>query len=262
MSNEGNKNLTEPKTHKKKRVRSPYLFPAYNFSLACQIAETVEKDGAGSLTPETLAENLGLSAKSSGFQLKTLTAKQFGLLAKHGDVLSTTPLAKAIFKPANEDEKRRAMTQSFLAIALFREVAARFRGQPIPQGPALRNILEREFRIDAKRVGDAERVLIDSARDTGVMQNSDEGTYLSTEQATQINRSRKEDENYTNQALTLPPVPSTTPPSLQSEILTVSVEDLAPFDDQEFRQIWDALGRIVRVRCNKQQKDEETSKGE
>lgn len=262
MSNEENRNLTEAKTHKKKRVRSPYLFPAYNFSLACQIAETVEKDGAGSLTRATLAENLGLSVKSSGFQLKTLTAKQFGLLTKQGDVLSTTPLAKSIFKPTNEDEKRRAMMQSFLAIALFREVAARFRGQPLPQGPALRNILEREFRIEAKRVSDAERVLMDSARDTGVLENSDEGTYLSTEKAMQVNSARKEGESDINQVLTSPPIPSTTPPSLQSEILTVSVEDLAPFDDQEFKQIWDALGRIVRVRCNKQQKDEETFKDE
>lgn len=257
MSNEQNSNFTETKTPKRKRVRSPYLFPAYNFSLARQIAETVERDGAGSLSEETLAITLRLSVKSSGFQLKTLTARQFGLLAKHGNMLSTTPLAKAIINPEDENEKRRVMAQSFLNMPLFREVASRFRGQPLPQGETLRNILEREFNIDSKRISDAERVLMDSARDTGVLVNVDNNIYLSTEQATRTTTGVKKGENDTDQVQPSPHQSSITPPSLSGTMLTINLEEhLAPFDDQEFQQIWDALGKIIRVKGNRQQKQQ------
>ena len=263
MSDEQNNYFTDIKTPKRKRVRSPYLFPAYDFGLARQIAERVEKDGAGSLSEETLAIALRLSAKSSGFQLKTLTARQFGLLAKHGNVLSTTPLAKTIFKPTDEDEKRRALIQSFLALPLFREVATRFRGQPLPQeGPALRNILEREFKIDVNRVSDAERVLMDSARDTGVLVTAGNNIYLSTEQPTQITTARKEGEHDNYQAPPSPLPSSAIPPSSSSRMLTISEEDLASFDDQDFWKIWDALGKIVRARGKRQQKEQDTFKEE
>jgi len=257
MSDQKNYDLSPPKTPKGKRVRSPYLFPAYNFSLARQIAETVENNGGGSLSEETLAITLRLSAKSSGFQLKTLTARQFGLLAKHGNTLSTTPLAKSIFKPTDEDEKQRAMIQSFLTLPLFREVAARFRGQPLPQGETLRNILEREFNIDAKRISDAERVLMDSARDTGVLVTVGNTIYLSTEQAKKTTTTGKKEEHDSDQVLTAPPLFSTTPPLSSGTMLTINLEEhLAPFDDQEFQQIWDALGKIIRVKGNKQQKQQ------
>jgi len=254
MSDEQNKDLSHTKTLKKKRVRSPYLFPAYDFGLAKQIAETVENSGGGNLSEETLAITLRLSTKSSGFQLKTLTARQFGLLTKHGNLLSTTPLAKSIFKPTDENEKQRALAQSFLHLPLFREVANRFKGQPLPQGETLRNVLEREFKIDAKRISDAERVLMDSARDTGVLVTVGNNIYLLIEQATQTTTVRKKDVNDTNQISLIPPLPSTTPPSSSGTMLTINLEEhLAPFDDHEFQQIWDALGKIIRVKGNKQQ---------
>jgi hypothetical protein len=239
---------------KKQRTRLPYLFPAYNFNLARQIAEVVEKDGAGILSEETLAIALHLSAKSSGFQLKTLTARQFGLLTKQAEMLSSTPLAKSIFKPTTEPERNRALTESFLAIPLFREVANRFRGQPLPQGQAFRNVLEREFGIESKRVSDAERVLIESARETGVLVTSGSNTYLSTE--------RKGGEKKESESTPVQQTPSTQPlnpvstarPAYTptSGILTISEEDLAGFsDDEEFKEIWGALGKIVRARGKK-----------
>lgn len=240
-------NQTKPKEPPKKRMRSPYLFPAYDFSMARQITERVEKDGAGSLSEETLAIALHLSAKSSGFQLKTLTARQFGLLTKQRETLSTTPMAKAIFKPTTESEKAKALIDSFLAIPLFREVATRFKGQPLPQGQAFRNILEREFQIDSKRVSDAERVLMDSAREAGVLVTSGSNTYLSTERVAIEEPIAQAPEEQA------PPFQKTTPlATLGGKILPViEEEDLLELDDEQFKQFWGAFGEILKARAKR-----------
>lgn len=241
----------------KKRVRSPYLFPAYDFTLARQVAERIEMDGAGSLSEETLAIALKLSAKSSGFQLKTLTARQFGLVTKQAETLSTTPVAKAIFKPTGEDERRKALAQSFLAIPLFREVASRFKGQPLPQGQAFRNILEREFGIDSKRVSDAERVLMDSARETGVLVTSGTNTYLSTEKAgTEITVKEplpaETPQNKLPPSDKQEPLPSSAP-SVRGISHIIAEEDLKALDKEHFKKFWEAYGEIVWLRARKGQ---------
>lgn len=240
-------NQTKPKEPSKKRMRSPYLFPAYDFGMARRIAERVEKDGAGSLSEETLAIALHLSAKSSGYQLKTLTARQFGLLTKQGQTLSTTPMAKAIFKPTTEGEKAKALIDSFLAIPLFREVATRFKGQPLPQGQAFRNILEREFQIDSKRVSDAERVLMDSAREAGVLVASGNNTYLSTARVAIEEPIAQAPEEQA------PPLGQTLPiATLGEKILPIiEEEDLLELDDEQFKQFWGAFGEILRARAKR-----------
>ena len=115
--------------------------PPYGFTTALDIARRVEESGGGSLTEETLAINLGLSAKSSGFRLKSLAARQFQLISKQGDTLFTTPVAKAIFKPTSGDDAQRGFREAFLSIPLFQAVAERYRGQRLPdsQTPAQRS---------------------------------------------------------------------------------------------------------------------------
>jgi len=250
MNTKENSGEGEVKDEKRKqtRLRSPYLFPVYDFSIANSVANKVEQDGGGTLSEASLAIALRMSVKSSGFQLRALTARQFGLLTKQGSILSTTPRAKAIFKPTIENEKRKALIDSFLELPLFREVATRYKGKPLPQGQAFRNILEREFGIPSKRVSDAERVLMDSARQTGVLVTSGENVYLSTETESTPTE-RKEVAVGIGQPTQQPAYPSTTkPPSTRGGILTISEEDLTTFDDTEFGEIWDALGKIVRAR--------------
>jgi hypothetical protein len=256
---EGNQKKT-----RQTRTKSLYLFPVYDFNMARMIAETVERTGAGTLSEATLAITLSQSAKSSGFLLKTLTARQFGLLIKQGDTLSTTPLAKSIFKSTTEDEKKKALIESFLKIPLFRAVADRFKGQAIPQSEAFRNVLEREFKVDSKRVGDAEKVLIDSARDTGVLIKQGSITYLSAEMT--ISQQQQEGNTFIPE---VPPsnsisigVPSIKPsitgkPSSGSNILqkgmlpSIAEEDLLGLSDDEFNNFWGAFGKIVRNRAKK-----------
>lgn len=258
-------NEQENKNQTKKRkapVRSPYLFPAYDFGEARRISERVERDGGGSLTEETLAIALHLSAKSSGFKLRALTARQFKLLAKQGQHLITTPLAKSMLKPVSEQERNNAVTESFMSIPLFRAVATRFKGQTLPQGEAFRNILEREFKIPGARVGAAERALMDSAREAGLLHTAGDKVYLTTEF---MPTGQQPVVTGIQPSYAQPTSPNQMPESRgirEGGILTVSEQDLTEFDDNEFDEIWQALGKIVRIRGKRQRDKEEQVAGE
>ncbi len=238
---------------RKKPVRSRYPFPSYNLGIARQIAEKIEYEGAGRLSEVTLAMTLHVSVKSSGFKLKLLAARQFQLLTRQGEMLSTTPLAKAIFKPTTEEEKRGRMIEAFMAIPLFNAVATRFRGQPLPTGQSFRNILEREFGVENNRVSEAERVLTDSAREAGLLHDSGGKTYLATEnvpmpQPRTVSVAPEEVFQPTQQVTTLP----------TGSLFTISEQDLADFDDKDFDDIWRTLGKIARVRGKRQRAKEES----
>ena len=253
---------TTQESQPQKRIRSPYLFPAYGIATALQVGQIVESDGGGSLSETALAMAMSSSAKSSTFRLKTLTAKQFGIVTKNGPNLLTTPLAKAIFKPTRDSEKAGALATAFLSIPLFREVAQRYKGQPLPNSGSLRNILERELGIIGKRVPNAERVLMDSARDAGVLRSSGSNTYVApaTDGGAVIEGSP-----------TVPPEPSVglageipaandtdrVEPPRQAGQFTLSEEDLALLKDDEFDTFWTGLGKIARRRGQRKLASEE-----
>jgi hypothetical protein len=244
MNNDENNSEMKVKDEKgkQKRMRSPYLFPAYDFGTANLIASKVELDGGGTLSEESLAMALRMSVKSSGFQLKALTARQFGLLIKQGNTLLTTPRAKAIIKPTTEDEKRKALVDSFLELPLFREVATRYKGTPLPQGQAFRNILEREFGIPSKRVTDAERVLIDTARQTGVLVDSGGNYYLSTETKIMPTKDKQQIEKENDEQ-----IDSSEDGKLGRPIISVQIEskDFVSMEPEKITAFFDGLSKII-----------------
>ena len=244
---------------KKSRQRSVYLFPAYGFGTALDIARRVEEGGGGSLTEETLAINMGLSVKSSGFKLKALAARQFQLLTKQSDVLTTTPTAKAILKPTNDLDAINGYRQAFLAIPLFRAIAERFKGQPLPQGQTMKNVLEREFQVENGRVQQAERIFLDSARDTKVLATSGDKTYLTTSgQAPAIQGTviqHPADTTIVEEEWGDQPPPSDPNRNAGSgpNVLTFSLDEIGQLGDSDFDKVWDAMGTLVKARRKSQQ---------
>lgn len=242
---------------RKTRRKSVYQFPAYGFSMALQIARQVEENGGGTLTEETLAVNLGLSRTSSGFRLKCLAARHFGLLTKHGSSVSTTSVAKAILKPTNDEESLRGYQQSFLSIPLFQAVAERFRGQRLPDSQTFRNVLEREFLVEPKRVQQAERMLLDSARDTFLLQHRNDGTYLNVAERTTW--TDEEAGSFSDYDLPWGPgspalpeiadrVPRSLPPTASVNTFSFSLDEVAQLSHEDFEQVWRAVGILVRAR--------------
>jgi hypothetical protein len=240
---------------RKRPVKSPHLFPSYPFNTAITLASMVARDGGGSLSEATLAMILGISAKSSGFRLKVLSARQFGLVAKNGEILSATPLAKAIIQPASQAEERQAKIASFLEVPLFKAIATRFKGQPLPPDRMLRHILEQEFCLESNRVGEAERIFQDSAREAGLLRASGEKMYLDTETALgQPSDFMTKLEPAGQLKLALQRDPSI----LSGNLMTISEEDLAGLNDAEYAEIWQALGKLIRARSRRLQKPDST----
>ena len=255
VDNETQGNQGRANSARKTRQRSVYLFPAYGFTTALDIARRVEESGGGSLTEETLAVNLGLSAKSSGFRLKSLAARQFQLISKQGDTLFTTPVAKAIFKPTSGEDAQRGFREAFLSIPLFQAVAERYRGQRLPDSQTLRNVLEREFFVEHARVQQAERMLLDSARDAHLLKHTSDGTYLVVSEggagspdeygavaSTSYDLSSPQNGAHQQSAGVHPT------PLVPANVLTFTIEEIGDLDSDDFESVWHALGILIRAR--------------
>ena len=244
---------------RKRPIRSAYLFPSYDFGIARKIAERIERDGAGSLAEATLAVALGSSAKSSGFRLRVLAAKHFGLLNKRGNMLETTPLAKAIIKPKNDSERNSSIIEAFLRVPLFQEIANRYKGQPLPQGASFRNILERELGIQPNRVTEAERVFTDSCREANMLRVTGNNTYLVTQadqsQVTTDIVSADEDNHSSyqqNSKVSSEPRFRDSANEGNSHDTSLmpnfSLSDLALLKDEDYNTVWNALGKVFRAK--------------
>lgn len=246
-----------PKRKTRKRpVRSEFSFPIYPLSMALEIAERVEKEGAGRLPETALAISLGLSVKSSGFQLKVLTARQFGLLLKQGNNLVTTQLAKSIFKPFSDEEKSAAFAQVFHNIPLFKAVSDKYEGSPLPSDEALRNVLEREFKVTHERVSSAQSMLINSAKTAGVLQASQGRTYLV-----------KKSVGAMVGGVPPPPPPPSPPgggtgPVTATWNISVDTKDLAGMDAEAIKAMMDGLERLARIVVLEQKGPEEEGEKE
>ena len=243
---------------RKARQRSVYLFPAYGFTTALDIARRVEESGGGTLTEETLAVNMGLSVRSSGFRLKSLAARQFQLVSKQGNALTTTPVAKAIFKPTSAEDALRGYRQSFLSVPLFQAVSERYRGQRLPDSQTLRNVLEREFHVEHPRVQQAERMLLDSARDAHLLKHRGDGTYLVVYDGADGVPDEPGDLAPGVVEAYIPPVsgnnhfaPSTAGVPAPTNTIAFTLDEIGQLDEDDFERVWRAIGLLVRARSNR-----------
>ncbi len=248
-------------SRRKVRQRSTYLFPAYGFSMALDIARQVEESGGGTLAEETLAVNLGLSKSSSGFRLKCLAARHFSLLVKQGATVSTTPTAKAILKPTSDEDALLGYQRSFLSIPLFQAVAERYNRQRLPDSQTLRNVLEREFMVERKRVQQAERLLLDSARDTYLLKHRGDGTYLTISDISPAPLDEAESQGGIETApvegmTRAAQVPFPTP-SLHSDYhhpantIAFDLNEIGQLPEEDFERVWEAVGILVKARSTR-----------
>jgi len=244
---------------RKQPIKAVFHFPIYPLSVALEIAEKVEKEGNGTLSESTLAMSMGLSMKGSGFQLKVLTAKQFGLLAKQGDTLMTTQLAKSIFKPITQEEKAAALSQAFHNIALFKAVSDKYQGSPLPSGDAFKNVLEREFQVISDRSTSAQSMVINSAKTAGILQQSQGKEYLVRKSGVSNTLGDKGGEM--NPPPPPPPPPGTANGPIKATLnISVDTKDFNGMDAEAIKAAMAGLERLARIVVLKQTEENNENK--
>jgi len=242
-----------PEKKRREYVRSQYLFPVYDMDMALKVANKVDTQGAGTLSEASLAMDLGLSAKSSGFQLRVATAKQFGLIERRGNNLCTTELAKGIFRPVSGEEKKGNLARAFYNIELFRAIGDRFDGVPLPNDTDLRNLLERELGVKRERVGDAFSTFMKSAKVAGLLRESQGKMYLLRES--------------TGAAVGGGPPPPPPPgggtgPVTATWNISVDTKDLAGMDTEAIKAMMEGLERLAKIVVLEQKGGKESKKEE
>lgn len=253
---------------RKARQESAYPFPAYGFSTALDLARRVEENGGGNLTEETLAVSLGLAKNSSAFRLRRLAAQRFNLISKRSSTVTTTAIAKSILKPTSREDAMHGYQQSFLSIPLFQAVAERYKGQRLPDSHTFRNVLEREFQVEPKRVREAEKVLLESADDAYMLKRQDDGDYLiiSDNSAYPLEAPAgsahfqtpavKEIPDAAAMSGIAPPLPAPhLEPAAKSNTITFSLDEIAQLSEDDFETVWRAIGIMVRARNSRRNAD-------
>jgi hypothetical protein len=151
---------------KRLRVKSQISFPYMDLDAAISVAAAIIGAGGVALSREQLAGVMGLSVGSGNFLQKVATARIFGLVGNTQGKYELTSLGFATVDSV-EKRQRKARTDSFLAVPLYRRVYDEFRGKQLPPRPhGLEQAFVR-FGVSTKLAGTARVVFERSARQAG-----------------------------------------------------------------------------------------------
>ena len=145
-------------------------YPVESLAAAVGDAATVlDGLGRGRFDRETLAGALGYRSADGGLAARKIAAlAQYGLLDRRQGRYRPTELAERAVSPTHAAERAEALEEAVYNPPLFRDVLGRFE----PQGrlpPHLPNVLFRDFGITSVASEKAARVLVESAREAGVV---------------------------------------------------------------------------------------------
>jgi len=146
------------------RERSTVGFPYMDLGDALQMVRALHENvGQGDASEDQLAAWMGLSAKSSGFRVRTATGKMFGLIEGRGDGLRLTQLGRAAMDPSQE---KRAKVDAFLAVPLYKLVYENYKGGVVPPPAAFERDINK-WGVAAKQTARARQALERSAEEAG-----------------------------------------------------------------------------------------------
>lgn len=146
------------------RERSTIGFPYMDLADALQMVRALHENvGQGDASEDQLAAWMNLSAKSSGFRVRTGTAKMFGLVEGRGDGLCLTQLGRAAMDPAQE---KRAKVDAFLSVPLYKLVYENYKGGVVPPVAAFERDINK-WGVAAKQTARARQALERSAEEAG-----------------------------------------------------------------------------------------------
>lgn len=130
---------------KKRKGVPPILTMEQAVSIAGQI---YKKAGSQSIFHEDLAEVFGNVTKSSGFILKLMALRTYGLISKvDNQTSSLTELAIRLFSATSEQEEANARLEIFRNPQPFAILHDAYAGQLVPERKYLVNVLEKQTDI-------------------------------------------------------------------------------------------------------------------
>lgn len=157
----------DPKLGKPK-PKSSVHFPYVNLDRSIEVARKIIEQAGGRCDRTQLAAILDYSGvQNGGFLSRVAAAKMFGLIEESASGISVTERGRAIVSPVRESDGDSARVDAFLSVELFRRVFEEFSGQTLPQVAGLQNLLQNTYGVVPNQVGNALRVLLDSADTAG-----------------------------------------------------------------------------------------------
>jgi hypothetical protein len=143
--------------------RSTIRFPYLDQDDAVKFAKAIHAVAGNSCTRDALAGYLKVSAKAGGFNLRSGTAKMFGLVETDKGIFSLTDLGKRAVDPKQEKSAR---AESFLTIPLYKRVFDQYRNQMLPANQALEKAME-QMGVAPKQADKARQAFQRSATQAG-----------------------------------------------------------------------------------------------
>ncbi len=172
MSPEDAPTSPAPTKQAKPRVSGDSRYPSFDLNSSLILARAVKEKGGNACTPEQLGGYMGVkNARGGSFVGRVASARMFGLIQTVQGRYQTTERAEAIMYPVTNQTRDQALRDAFLGVPLFRQVYERHRGQRLPEGLGMRNLLHIQYEIPSgDRVVTACRVMMDSAETAGFFQ--------------------------------------------------------------------------------------------
>jgi hypothetical protein len=256
--------LDEAQGHRRGSLKpkSPIAYPWYGLDDVLELVKAIDKKGAGRLSSEAIAVEMGSSVTSGFFQARLRAGRLFGLLAQQADDMwALTERAKRILRPRSPEDKQQALREAFAEAPLFRAVQERYAGRPLPPLESLKNILEHDFRVIASRAQAAAELLLASAKAAVLLQTAGDNLYLAppqpqapsgmpTEANEQPLSTTEQETPFPTPPPTVPARPSRPAPTTSQTIIQLSLtsEDLEHMSPEEIQEVFQALGRIEVAR--------------
>jgi hypothetical protein len=150
------------------RAQSTIAFPYYDLDAAISVASTIMQGGGVALTRDQLAGLMQTSPGNGSFITKVSTARMFGLIA---NVQGKYELTQLGFLALDSDEKRqrRARSEAFLTVPLYRRTYDEFKGKQLPPRPHGLEQAFLRFGVAAKQRANARIAFERSARQAGFL---------------------------------------------------------------------------------------------
>ena len=144
---------TGDKPAAKPTTKAQYPFPRRSIEDALRVATAIRTHNGGEpYDPQEIAKVLNVGGKTGNFFYLTTASRDYGFTkgARDAAEISLTPLGKQAVYPGSDAEAADAKLRAFLNVPKFKGVLEHYKGNKLPDGEFVRNVLETKFGLDPR----------------------------------------------------------------------------------------------------------------